>query len=162
MREAHVPYWATNSWRAWEAIGRGEVAGPIIPVQIHQQPPLLILLGAGMRISLNQVFVQVTCNELHPTFWFMGRACVNAFFHFVWFAYFVVKLGPFSLSVQSVISVVKNLPPPTPRGGTFQTVQKNQDSQYSSLSALGTTMREAHVPYWATNSWRAWEAIGTG
>jgi len=24
MREAHIFHWATNSWRAWKAIGRGE------------------------------------------------------------------------------------------------------------------------------------------
>ena len=30
------------------------------------------------------------------------------------------------------------------------------------LLLLGTTMREAHVPIWATDSWRAWEAIGSG
>jgi len=31
-----------------------------------------------------------------------------------------------------------------------------------SLSSTGTTVREAHVSYGETKSWRAWEAIGLG
>jgi hypothetical protein len=38
--------------------------------------------------------------------------------------------------------------------------ETGQNASACALLSWRTTMREAHVPYWAPNSWRAWEAIG--
>jgi hypothetical protein len=40
--------------------------------------------------------------------------------------------------------------------------KRQSNRQFLPLPSTGTTVREAHVSYGETKSWRAWEAIGLG
>jgi hypothetical protein len=41
-------------------------------------------------------------------------------------------------------------------------IKRQSIRQFLPLPSTGTTVREAHVSYGETKSWRAWEAIGLG
>jgi hypothetical protein len=67
--------------------------------------------------------------------------------------------------IPPMIPASATSPTPIPRlsaRGSTALLGLDQSSPAPLEERKGTTTREAHFACWATNSWRAWEAIGPG